>query len=645
MPQPQASPRRRLTPQDALLAAQAAAAARTPDQLVTVTTMRAAEGVIAAREKAARWAKLLIGKLWHRVDPYDGRAVAEFTAAATQHMAVAQKSAATYAAAGQKQILTTMGVKVTPRPSNPIDVRAPEVDFVDGHAQLRRDNVTVTYGDNVNAGNVSVDDMSTEGIFNRPARTYRYQRAQGVTHEQAAHAADVRLDGLVDGNVMLAQRLAEFEVVNLAAEQSNSKIVGTRRVIHPELSRSGVCGLCAAASDRLYTVRELLPIHDHCKCTTAPVHEDFDPADYVNAIDLAQLYKDSGGTSREYLKRTRYKEDEHGELAVVLKPERAYKPRGKKTRDDKPRDDKSREQSSPDKLLGELETKAEIAARHLPHLEDNLDKLHVAGLTDDSSQVKWHKQQIKRFRADLADEKTAPPAPTKAAPGPAESLRVEQKVPALAAAGGGDGTGGRGGDGPGGDGPGGSGGGGTGERDEDPHQRLDRLFAEQSARATSQQRAAVKRWQGPDRFYDRVQEALGGADDDEAQTVAQEIVKLAQPLPEDTELWRGIRSISETFGVHATDVESLTGREWRESRFMSTTISRAKTTPEFTHPGSASAILQIVARSGARAVWIPPLGVPNFVRQSELLFVDGTRVRILGVDVSGDLPLIRVEVT
>jgi hypothetical protein len=133
-------------------------------------------------------------------------------------------------------------------------------------------------------------------------------------------------------------------------------------------------------------------------------------------------------------------------------------------------------------------------------------------------------------------------------------------------------------------------------------ERLDRLFSAQTAKATPQQRSAVIRWQGTDRFYEKVQGALGGAGDPDAMAVAQELSNLAQALPEDTKLWRGIRSIGKTFSVSRADIASVAGLEWVADRFTATTINRETATPEFTQPGSTPAILQIAARAGARAV-------------------------------------------
>lgn len=42
------------------------------------------------------------------------------------------------------------------------------------------------------------------------------------------------------------------------------------RVPHPEASKSGTCGLCWAASMRLYSTSHLMPLHAHCHCSVVP---------------------------------------------------------------------------------------------------------------------------------------------------------------------------------------------------------------------------------------------------------------------------------------------------------------------------------------------------------------------------------------
>ena len=46
----------------------------------------------------------------------------------------------------------------------------------------------------------------------------------------------------------------------MAAQSEKLDIRAYRRVIHPELSKGGTCGLCIAASDRIYFVDDLLAL-------------------------------------------------------------------------------------------------------------------------------------------------------------------------------------------------------------------------------------------------------------------------------------------------------------------------------------------------------------------------------------------------
>lgn len=115
------------------------------------------------------------------------------------------------------------------------------------------------------------------------------------------------------------QRLAFRDQWASAMEASPSRIVGYRRVIHPELAvKTGTCGLCVVASDHHYTRGDLLPVHERCGCDVAPVvgkwHGPGDPGSSINAADLAGLYKAAGGsTSGQDLKRVR--------VQVVTDPE------------------------------------------------------------------------------------------------------------------------------------------------------------------------------------------------------------------------------------------------------------------------------------------------------------------------------------
>jgi hypothetical protein len=156
---------------------------------------------------------------------------------------------------------------------------------------------------------------------------------------------------------------------------------------------SGYYRLHIAASDRIYHVGQLLPIHGNCKCTIAAVTEDYDPADDLNAIDLNQLYKDSGGTSGAHLKRTRYQVDEHGELGPVLVPKAKYKPRSQK----------SKVRVGGTALLSDQPARADVAKHQIGVLEANLAKMRAEGVSDDSSKVAYHLKLIAKLRKQLDD--------------------------------------------------------------------------------------------------------------------------------------------------------------------------------------------------------------------------------------------------
>lgn len=325
-----------LTYQQATAAAAAihAAGGAQPDPVTTLAAM--SQQIAGARERSAAWAKAAIQRMWASVNPYDEAQVLDFATKAADLMASAQSAAARVAAAGQSQQLLAVGIRVTAAAVAPVDIRAPGVVVKNGVLQLRRHGTTVDYAGDANA-EVSVKDMTTRSVFMRPAQAFRYTKSVGGT-DPGQQARD-RIDSLIDDNLMLAQRFAQQQVLSSAVNldtgrtRSGPRLIGMRRVIHPEMSRSGTCGMCIAASDRLYHVGKLLPIHKGCHCTIAGVTEEHDPADDLNAVDLGQLYKAAGGTTAAHLKRTRYQVDEHGELGPVLVPAKPYKPRGKKRAD------------------------------------------------------------------------------------------------------------------------------------------------------------------------------------------------------------------------------------------------------------------------------------------------------------------------
>lgn len=155
--------------------------------------------------------------------------------------------------------------------------------------------------------------------FARPARTYRRARVAGLDEVQALEQAEQRAMVRADLVLQRASTVAAQQVL----VRRDDVVTGWRRIIHPELSRGGTCGLCVAASDRVYGTGELMPIHARCKCTVLPVVQTpsgdvRDPGRSVNAESLAELYRVAGSTAATALKGVRVQVAEHGELGPLL---------------------------------------------------------------------------------------------------------------------------------------------------------------------------------------------------------------------------------------------------------------------------------------------------------------------------------------
>jgi hypothetical protein len=149
-------------------------------------------------------------------------------------------------------------------------------------------------------------------VYSRPAEQYRYARSRGGSDAEGRSAAKLRRSRLVDQDVALAARGAYQD--NLRARN----ITQYRRMLHPELSRTGPCGLCYVAASRVYSTAELLPLHRGCRCTVLPVLDGNDPGLEINDKDLGEVYEAAGSTRRAELQRTRVVVREHGEVGPVL---------------------------------------------------------------------------------------------------------------------------------------------------------------------------------------------------------------------------------------------------------------------------------------------------------------------------------------
>ncbi len=171
-------------------------------------------------------------------------------------------------------------------------------------------------------GQVIVDDLRAGvdpmAVYERLGEQFRYSRSIGNEPGKALAFVLTRAEVMTDTDMSLAARAQSQKSL-----QATSLAVAYRRVIHPELSRGGTCGMCIAASDRVYKKADLLPIHGRCHCTVAPIMRGgADPGSSLNNLSLTQLYGDAGGNQAMDLKRTRYSVVDGGQLGPTLVPKR-----------------------------------------------------------------------------------------------------------------------------------------------------------------------------------------------------------------------------------------------------------------------------------------------------------------------------------
>jgi hypothetical protein len=239
-------------------------------------------------------------------------------------------------------------------------------------------------------------DITHPGVYGRAADSYRYQQhlldqialelSRGLKTgppklDDPLQAAANRVKTAVDLDAQLVVRNQSARFM-----QEQHDVLGWRRVIHPERSKGGTCGLCAAASTRMYPRGELMPIHAGCSCVPTPVLPGDDVAAEMNRVDLSQIYTDSAGTDSASLKRTRYGVSEHGELGPVL---HAY---GQPIRS-KPRSKSSRPRS-PEEKRRALEQLLEGQEQALPRVSE-LAKVD-SGWTDYESRLKARVEDLRR---------------------------------------------------------------------------------------------------------------------------------------------------------------------------------------------------------------------------------------------------------
>lgn len=190
-------------------------------------------------------------------------------------------------------------------------------------------------------------------VHHRPAEAYKKAIATGSTHDEALVKSGIRARGLAFTDLSLQARNAQQATLDRAG------ITTFRRVIRPELSKTGTCGLCIVAADQVYNTGDLMPLHPpSCNCAVMPIIGDNDPGKQMNREDLDQLYRDAGSNRADDLRKTRYQVNEHGEFGPTLTKA------GDNFR-------------GPDKVA--LEDDPERAARMLAQVLPVLERLEAAG--------------------------------------------------------------------------------------------------------------------------------------------------------------------------------------------------------------------------------------------------------------------------
>lgn len=156
--------------------------------------------------------------------------------------------------------------------------------------------------------------VTAADAYERLGANYRYARARGQSHTGAMTSTLDRASRMAHLDVSLAGR---GQARNTLAA-NNRTVAGFRRVLRPELAKTGSCGLCIVAADQVYKTFDLMPIHGGCNCGVAPIIGDLDPADRLNQSDLTRLYDAAVGTTSQGLRNVRVVVEEHSEYGPLL---------------------------------------------------------------------------------------------------------------------------------------------------------------------------------------------------------------------------------------------------------------------------------------------------------------------------------------
>lgn len=284
-----------------------------------------------------RLVRVLLG-LWKNYSQWnDPDLVAARTAASVPHVESALREIQRETRQFQFRLLKELGVRV-PKYRPPIDLYPrSRVDLLEVYARPARDAAKAIAEGGSPADAVEAFEKRLTGIVDADVviaardeldRIQEQLEKGGLTDYQDDDAAlhdDENASELMTREEMESWITASADEEDPGTERTpgGEQIIGWRRVIRPELSKHGVCGLCVVAATQWYTRKNLKAMHNLCKCETLPVTKSADPGLRWNAEDLRnnldEIYGAAGGsTYGKKLKRVRVSVREHGELGPVL---------------------------------------------------------------------------------------------------------------------------------------------------------------------------------------------------------------------------------------------------------------------------------------------------------------------------------------
>lgn len=236
-------------------------------------------------------------------------------------------------------------------------------------------------------------------VYQRPIIAARTALSKGKTFDEARNLGALRARQICMTDVQMA-KVRQYDRSLTEADQKFF-----RRV--PQ--GPATCAMCLIAATQPYKVGTLMPIHPGCDCGIEEIPAGMNLDHLLDTQRLLEAthaqvkeftaIEDRGGRAVDYRKLLITKD--HGEIGPLL----AWNGQAFTGPKDIP-GPAAGHSAKPQVTKIADETPADRARKLLPGLEKSLADLREKGLSEDSSQVTYHKQQIEKHTAALTDEGT-----------------------------------------------------------------------------------------------------------------------------------------------------------------------------------------------------------------------------------------------